>query len=253
MGNDGHVYGITERGGYDDNGAIFRLNLSGDRSYKELHSFASSESGVYNGAKPNASPVFGNDGYIYGTTTDGGYSNSAPGADKTTGTIYRMHLASGSFQVLFRYAHSGVKFGSIPVAGLVLGKDGYFYGATSDGGAHDSGTVFKIKVTQGNSVTYQVLHSFNDTDGSRPTRSLTVGKDGHLYGVTPWGGAYDCGTIYKINGENGSHTLLHSFNCTDGNAPSTELVMDDDGSFYGMTAGQSGFGGTAYRYIPIGR
>src|SRR5208282_1069316 len=48
--------------------------------------------------------------------------------------------------VVFTTLHSFQVFpnGANPYAGLVLGRDGNFYGTTSSGGASRSGTVFKI-------------------------------------------------------------------------------------------------------------
>src|SRR5438874_6110444 len=48
---------------------------------------------------------------------------------------------------------------------LVLATDGNFYGTTSQGGANNDGTVFRI-TSSGKVMT---LHSFNGTDGARPT------------------------------------------------------------------------------------
>src|SRR6266481_3221894 len=58
--------------------------------------------------------------------------------------------------------------GRCPVAGLVLGANGNFYGTTGIGGANSYGTVFKITPT-GKLTT---LHSFDSTDGANPSAGL---------------------------------------------------------------------------------
>ena len=75
--------------------------------------------------------------------------------------------------------------------------EAFFYGATTLGGKHGAGTVFKIS-TGGN---FRLLHSFcslqSCADGSSPTlSSLTVGIDGKLYGATVSGGRANSGTIF---------------------------------------------------------
>lgn len=75
--------------------------------------------------------------------------------------------------------------GANPSASLIQGSDGNFYGTTSQGGASDAGTVFKI--TSGGSLT--TLYSFSFSDGSSPYTSLVVGSDGNFYGTTSQGGA----------------------------------------------------------------
>jgi uncharacterized repeat protein (TIGR03803 family) len=49
-------------------------------------------------------------------------------------------------------------------------------------------------------------------------------------------------------------TTLHSFNCTDGNAPDGGLVQSTDGSFYGTTfsGGANSFYGTVFKITPSG-
>ena len=54
--------------------------------------------------------------------------------------------------------------GATPSAGLVQGRDGNFYGATSSGGTNGFGTVF-IMMTNGFVTT---LYSFANSDGASP-------------------------------------------------------------------------------------
>ena len=91
-----------------------------------------------------------------------------------------------------------------PIAGLVQGSDGDFYGTTYFGGlsgncTYGCGTVFKITP----SGTLTRLHSFDGTDGQNPVAGLVQGSDGNFYGTTQAGGANcapygGCGTVFKI-------------------------------------------------------
>jgi uncharacterized repeat protein (TIGR03803 family) len=86
-----------------------------------------------------------------------------------------------------------------------------------------------------------VLHRFdNTTDGRWPSGPLFRDRWGNLSGVTPWGGAYDCGTVFKVN-KTGVFSVLHAFNAvTEGCSSLTWLVGDEVGDLFGTTA----FGGT---------
>ena len=86
--------------------------------------------------------------------------------------------------------------GEFPVAGLVQGSDGNFYGTTAFGGAHLKGTVFNIDAT--GSLT--TLHSFSGSpgEGAVPFAGLVQGSDGNFYGTTALGGAHGEGTVFKL-------------------------------------------------------
>src|SRR5664279_4905754 len=63
------------------------------------------------------------------------------------------------------YSFTGTNDGSMPVAGLVQGNDGDFYGTTESGGTNGGfGTVFKIST---NGVLTS-LYSFSGSDGATP-------------------------------------------------------------------------------------
>jgi len=157
--------------------------------------------------------------------------------------------------------------GSLPLAGLVQGADGNFYGTTTDGGASPNcpgypgcGTVFKITP----SGTLTTLYSFSGGDGVSPAAALIQATDGNFYGTTEYGGSGcngdGCGTIFKITPD-GLLTTLHKFcsenGCADGYAPSG-LMQATNGNFYGTT----GYGGandscqdgcgTVFRITPSG-
>ena len=126
--------------------------------------------------------------------------------------------------------------GEDPVAGLVQGTDGNFYGTTLYGGANGDGTVFKI--TPNGMLT--TLHSFGSQvgDGTWPDGGLVQGTDGNFYGTTLIGGSHpDFGTVFSIT-PSGTLTILHSFGrqgAGEGLNPYAGLVQGTDGNFYGTT------------------
>ena len=130
--------------------------------------------------------------------------------------------------------------GANPVAGLVQGSDGNFYGTTYCGGTQRlRGTVFKIS-TNGALTS---LYSFTGgNDGANPAAGLVQGSDGNFYGTTYGGGTngnvwFGGGTVFKISA-NGALTSLYSFTGgNDGANPHAGLVQGSDGNFYGTTSG----------------
>lgn len=179
--------------------------------------------------------IQGPDGNFYGTTEVGGNG---------FGTAFKM-TPTGTLTVIYSFG-SFFGDGLGPLAGLVLGTDGNFYGTTAGGGAGNAGTVFKL--TPAGKET--ILHSFNTTDGKTPLGSLIQANNGKFYGTTQLGGNLSqcsnmgCGTIFQITAS-GAFTSLYSFcsqaNCTDGAQPSAPLLQASNGNLYGTT----NMGGTA--------
>jgi uncharacterized repeat protein (TIGR03803 family) len=130
------------------------------------------------------------------------------------GTVFKVS-PSGQFTLLKMFVadkNGRFKNGDGPVGGLVEGKDGFLYGATRLGGAHDTGVIFKIS----NSGRFKVLHSFCSVaqcaDGGNPT-ALVLGNDGNLYGGNMSGAACNKGSIFRIT-PGGTLTTLYALNNT---------------------------------------
>lgn len=130
-----------------------------------------------------------------------------------------------------------------PLAGLISDAQGNLYGTTSAGGDwykcdhQGCGTVFKLTP----SGTETLLYKFNGgSDGAGPKAPLVFDQNGNLYGTTWSGGAFNCGTVFKLP-PSGAESVLYSFACTPtGFGPSPGgLILDNQGNLYGVTA----FGG----------
>jgi uncharacterized repeat protein (TIGR03803 family) len=138
--------------------------------------------------------------------------------------------------------------GFLPFGGSLLRDSaGNLYGTTEFGGSQGVGTVFKLDP----SGTFTVLHNFpgNSTDGYEPFGTITRDKAGNLYGATVFGGAFNFGTVFKID-TTGTETVLHSFSATggDGAMPDGGLLLDGAGNLYGTTyAGGNSYFGTVFK------
>jgi len=136
---DGDVaYGTTEFGGAHLKGTIFSINEDGT-GFQIVHSFAG---GTDDGEKPFGSLV-DVDGWLYGTTTEGGANDE--------GTLFRLHLSDAKYEVLASFDLATT--GGFPEDNVTLGADGKtLYGLTQTGGANDTdgtkyyGTVFSFPV-----------------------------------------------------------------------------------------------------------
>ena len=181
-------------------------------------------------------------------------------------------LPAQTFTKLFNFDTTN---GYEPIAGLVQGADGDFYGTTPYGGANPqtscsgcAGTVFKINPNGTLTTLYNFCSQSGCADGEGPYAGLVQGTDGNFYGTTEGGGATAAGgisgggTVFKITPD-GTLTTLYKFcsqsGCTDGSIPMTALVLAANGDFYGTTAGGgadlSGApngGGTVFKITPDG-
>ncbi len=233
QGTNGDLYGTTAQGGSGGNGTVFRMSPTG--TLTTIHLF----SGGDNGGNPQAGLMQGTDGNFYGTTYQGG------AAPNRRGTVFRI-TPDGSHSVLFRFGTGTAGEGSGPLAGLVQGTNGIFYGTTSAGGTNGMGTVFKMT----SSGTLTTLHKFdaNAGEGKDPRAGLVEGTNGFLYGTTRLGGTLDNGTVFRIRYD-GTFTTIHSFaGGSSGDSPLAGLVQGTDSNFYGTTYSAS----TGFRITPSG-
>jgi uncharacterized repeat protein (TIGR03803 family) len=116
--------------------------------------------------------------------------------------------------------------------------------------------VLTIPATGANKET--VIYSFpqGTSDGFDPTPNLLRDAAGHLYGTTASGGDQGAGTVFVLSRKGGTWTerLLYNFQGgDDGSTPSSGLVADTLGNFYGETSdGGSNGSGTIYELSRAG-
>jgi uncharacterized repeat protein (TIGR03803 family) len=197
QGSDGNFYGTTYLGGTNNWGTVFKISTNG--ALTSLYSFGSitdASGELLDGIEVAAGLVEGKDGDFYGTTTGGGTNGY--------GTIFKINT-NGRLTTLHSF---GSIFGSIdganPVAGLVQGSDGNFYGTTEEGGTYNSnnsGTVFEIDTNGAFTTLYSFDGDIGDgsNGGANPEAGLVQGNDGNFYGTTSGGGTNYLGTVFCLN------------------------------------------------------
>ncbi len=285
-GTDGNFYGTTSAGGTAGLGTVFQLTPTG--GYTTLHSFTGANG---DGARPQAALLRGRDGNFYGTTRDGGVSNS--------GTVFRLD-GTGAYTVLYSFeADFSVMDGTHPLTALIQGSDGNFYGTTLAGGSHNGGTAYQLTPDGKETVLYSFpllkggaaqgpayaslvqagdgnfycttqtgrifqltpagglkqIYGFSGYDDGSSANALTLGPDGNLYGTTPDGGGQSyAGTIFRLT-TSGEMTVLYAFShyAGDGAYPHAQLSLGSDGNFYGTTSrGGANDDGLLFKITPSG-
>jgi len=230
------LYGTTEGGGANGNGTLFALTPeNGGTKWKErvLYSFCS-QNNCTDGRNPNTPLFLDSLGNFYGTTPYGGQFAQGTVFEITpNGTAY-------SESVLYSFcAQSQCVDGENPFSGVVMDGAGNLFGTTDYGGSVAKGALFELS-PNGSQWTYNVLQSFDGSDGEFPYSDLIIDADGNLFGTTAQGGAHErkSGTVFEFNG--GLQTL-YSFcslsKCADGKLPLGGVIEDSTGNLFGLTSG----------------
>ena len=223
-GSDAALYGVTQNGGSNNFGTVYKLKKDGS-GYTVLRTFGISGG---DGRFPLGGLVKASGTTLCGTTlgTQAGVGS----------TVYRLDEDGSNYGVLHSFTGNAGE-GKNPQCTLTFGTDGAMYGTTKAGGTN-AGTVFKIN-TDGSG--YAVLHQFSLTeDGKSPLAGLVEGADGAMYGTTFQGGTNgnNLGTVFRVNRDASGYAVLHSFTGIggDGSLPEAALLMASDGTFYGTTS-----------------
>jgi uncharacterized repeat protein (TIGR03803 family) len=154
------------------------------------------------------------------------------------GDVFRMSPSGGYATVLHDFGADSRNPG-----GLTLGRNGRFYGTTSNGGTNGYGTIYEM--TPDGIV--KNLHEFIGSDDGYPQAPPIQSLYGDFYGTAT--GVVDGtpGTLYKINSY-GDYTELHLFLGTDGLNPVGPLVQATNYWFYGTASSGGAHGeGTIFR------
>ena len=240
QGTDGFLYGTANSGGQNGLGTVFKMNTTGSLAW--WYSFSGTD-----GVGPYAGLVQASDGNFYGTTYQGGSSYSPGSGTPGSGTVFKITPA-GAFTSLHSLDY--LFEGNEPLAALVQGSDGNFYGSCYIGGSGNvSGTLFRI--TSAGTLTQLSANAGN------PVGALIQGSDGFFYGTASASyPAYSGGDgwVFRMSSA-GVTTTLHSFTnfVGEGSRPAAGLVQGSDGNFYGTTPG-GGISntGTVFRVTPSG-
>ena len=248
----GNFYGTTEYDGANGEGTVFELTedtttIPPTFTPSVLYSFT----GGTDGGIPQGALIFGVDGNLYGTTSEGGAVDDgtvfqlvlAAQPPPAAGTAPRAATVFGALNTLHAFDYAD---GVEPAGTLATDAAGDLYG-TFPYGNSASGGVFKLTATAtAGQYSFADLYQFQAPDGNQPLAGMTLGADGNLYGTTQYGGPNGDGTIFVFNPKTGVTTTIYNFfyemfngntPVYDGYDPTGKLVAAANGVFYGTTAG----------------
>jgi len=280
----GNLYGVTMYGGTDFNycsyGTIFELSPAGT-SWTETLLFSQSCTQWDGNATANG-VIMDQAGNLYGTNSAGVFELSPSPGGWTEQTIYGVSASSGltmdaagniygaTSSTVFELSpisNGGWKptviytFAGAPTDGYgaegtpVLDKTGNLYGTTYHGGANNYGTVYKLSPGE-NGWTEEILYSFKGgTDGANPVAGIVFDAAGNIYGTTVLGGSKNRGSVFELAALGNfhyEHTVLWTFNGTDGANPYGSLILDSAGKLYGTAAsGGSSNAGVVFKVTGV--
>lgn len=240
---EGNLYGTTYYGG-SGNGVVYKLSRDNSSWLLSLlHSFVLSD-----GAQPIGKPLIANDGTLYLTANAGGQFNDGTAVHlQPQPTRCASILCPWQAIVIHNFALSSD--GAYPV-GLNFGAQEELIGATTQGGAHGDGTVFKLTSSQ-NSWVLTLLTDFRNTSTGDAFGGVIADPVDNIYGA---GAANGNNTVFEITNA-GQLQILYQFPLSgvDGLGIYYGLVRDGAGNLYGLAVVAGEFnGGTVYELSPSG-
>jgi uncharacterized repeat protein (TIGR03803 family) len=198
--SNGNLYGLTSMGGSSGvNGTLFEYNPNTNVLTKKIDF-------ISNGSKPFGDLIEPVNGKLYGLTSVGGGAN--------LGVLFEYTIATNTLTVKHTFLSST---GAKPFGSLIKGKNGKLYGLTFEGGANNKGVIFEYSIADN---TYNKLFDFDGTNSGRnPKGSLSLGKNGKLYGMTQLGGSSDFGVFFEYDISNSTFLKKFDFIGTNGREP----------------------------------
>lgn len=216
--SNGKLYGHTNNGGVYNKGVLFEYDIFED-IFTKLVDF----DGANTGSSPNGSVFQAINGKLYGFAKEGGIND--------LGTLFEYELSSNIFTKLIDF--DGINNGSHPHSSLIQTTNEKLYGLTPGGGIHDKGVLFEFNLTTN---TINKLFDFGGTNqGSYPMGDLCKSIEGKLYGLTPYGGESNNGTLFEFDILDNTVTKLLDFDDDNGSRPYGSLIQIENEKFYGLT------------------
>jgi len=226
---DGFIFGSTCCGGTNDRGVFYKF----DRSLNTL-TVLKNFNGSYGYGLNLAS-----DGKLYGITY---------GDENEYGLFYRYDPLNDIYEEVFEF--DGPTHGVTAMQPPYQHSNGKLYGLTNIGGQGNAGIIYDFDIANSS---FNKLYDFNySVDGSGPRGAPALHSNGKLYGIASSGTNF-MGVLYELDAQNNVYTKVLDFDgLSTGDTPSDNLVMVENGKFYGVTKkGGVNSHGILFEYDPI--
>lgn len=190
VGPKGNLFGTTQRGGGGNGGTVFALKIKGTETV--LYNFCPQGSNCTDGEAPDDRVVLDAKGHLFGTTNVGGAHSQ--------GTVFKVipKGLNSTQTVLYSFcALSGCADGFRPFSAPTFDAAGRLVGTTQVGGAHNGGTVFRLKGTK-ETVLYDFCAVAGCADGTNVIPGVVLDSSGNVFGATVEGGANNRGTVFEL-------------------------------------------------------
>jgi hypothetical protein len=204
--------------------------------------------GGTDGSWPYYGSVIGDkSGALYAVTQSGGQV-SGPSGCGTVDKFTPPAKGQAAWTETTLWDFTGGNDGCNPTA-LVFDKAGALYGVAAFGGTSNNGSFFRLTPPQQGQTqwTETTLYSFAGGNDTSFPMSLTVTKNGVMYGVSDYSGSAGNGTVFALIPPKKGQTawteqvLWRFTGGSDGDQPNPLLIIDKAGSLYGTAEG----GGTS--------
>jgi uncharacterized repeat protein (TIGR03803 family) len=188
LDGSGNLYGTTNAGGTGDSspGVAYKLVVA-TGSETVVHNFCSQPS-CADGSNP-----------LPGVTLEGKelFGATALGGKHGSGTVYQLHPTTGKEKVFYSFCkHTGCKDGIGPV-GPVIEYGGALLGAAGGGDAASDGVIYRVGVSNDETVLHTFCAEPGCTDGAVPL-GVIVDRAGNLFGTTQRGGNKNDGVVFEL-------------------------------------------------------
>ena len=164
------------------------------------------------------------------------WGTCASGGTLGYGTIFKADSNGNNLSTVYEFDDVN---GRTPIGNMLLAPNGKIYGVTVLGGCNDSCVIYEYdRVTHTN---IDVFDFYCNYGSSTPADGMILGIDGLLYGLTPGGGTYGYGYLYRFNTVTHICDTIYNFNnyTPMGCSPGGKLLQINN-KFYGTAE----FGGT---------
>lgn len=201
------LYGVTAYGGTYGSGTIYSFGPGG-AGFQSIHSFHEFEGPGTEGYDPQGGLLLV-DSTLYGAVRNGTRQESGGHFSVTTNGSNFHNIP------LDRWNEPTPFWGYLPVGDFL---DGNFmtYSVMSYGGANQNGVIAGM---------YPPFALPGGVGAASHPEAGVVAIGNQLFGTTSAGGAFDQGTIFTLNNDGTGFHILHSFDGTDGIAPTTKLTV----------------------------